>query len=65
MEKNTAGDSYYRAKPCVKQKIIRDSRKPCDIYEELLESEGVDVPQSIEFEVLGTVINLVVTRINI
>lgn len=44
--KNTAGDSYYRAKPCVMQKIIRDSRKPRDIYEELLESEGVDAPQS-------------------
>ena len=27
-------------------KIRRDSRKPCDIYVELLESEGVSAPQS-------------------
>ena len=48
------------------QKIIRDSRKPPDIYEELLESEGVDAPQSKkQIRRLGTVINLVVTRINI
>lgn len=44
--KNTAGDNYYRAKPCVMQKITRDTRKPRDIYEELLDSEGVDAPQS-------------------
>ena len=51
---------------CYAKKIIRDSRKPHDMYEELLESEGVDALKAPSiFEVLDTVIILGVTRMNI